>query len=179
MNVSVFLSYPKPFLQEQEKFLHKIQSYFESRGISPRTLGVTDYDLQAPLRAIRSLMLECNGLVTIGFRRTLITEGIAKPNANISNSSPSTITHTWLSTPWPHIETAMAYQLGLPILIFREKGVIEDGILEKGVVGIYMPEFDVDDNKYFNSLQWKEIINKWEGYVRAVVEKKGNPPQLY
>jgi hypothetical protein len=63
--------------------------------------------------------------------------------------------------------------------LFKEKGVIEDGILEKGVVGIYMPEFDVNDDEYFNSLQWKDVINKWEGYVRAVVEKKGNPPQLY
>ena len=38
----------------------------------------------------------------------------------------------------------MAYQLGLPILIFRQKGVIDDGILERGVVGLYMPEFDLE-----------------------------------
>jgi len=57
--------------------------------------------------------------------------------------------------------------------------VLEDGILEKGIVGIYMPEFDVNDNKYFDSLEWKEIMIQWVGYVRAVVVKKGNPPQLY
>jgi hypothetical protein len=32
----------------------------------------------------------------------------------------------------------------LPILIFREKDVVDDGILEKGIVGLYMPEFDLD-----------------------------------
>ena len=58
----------------------------------------------------------------------------------------------------------MAYQLGLPILILREKGVIEEGILEKGVVGLYMPEFDVEKplDRYFNSTEWTAMLGKWE-----------------
>jgi len=44
------------------------------RGLEPRTLGVTDYDMDAPLKAIRRLMLESNGLITIAFKRALITE---------------------------------------------------------------------------------------------------------
>ena len=56
----------------------------------------------------------------------------------------------------------MAYQLGLPVLILREKGVIEVGILEKGVVGLYMPEFDVEQpiEEYFLSAEWNGIICK-------------------
>jgi hypothetical protein len=27
----------------------------------------------------------------------------------------------WLTTPWSHIEAAMAYQLGLPVLILRSR----------------------------------------------------------
>jgi hypothetical protein len=75
----------------------------------------------------------------------------------------------------------MAYQLGLPVLIFREKGVLDDGILEKGVVGSYMPEFDLEKPipAYFESAEWSGVIARWEGFVRAVVEKKGNPPQLF
>nr|VFJ88362.1 MAG: hypothetical protein BECKLFY1418A_GA0070994_100411 [Candidatus Kentron sp. LFY] len=44
------------------------------RGLEPRTLGVTDYDMDAPLKAIRRLMLESNGLITIALRRSLIME---------------------------------------------------------------------------------------------------------
>jgi hypothetical protein len=75
----------------------------------------------------------------------------------------------------------MAYQLGLSVLILREKGVIEDGVLEKGVVGLYMPEFDVEQpiEEYFLSAEWNGIIGKWESHVRSVVYRKGNPPQLY
>ena len=29
------------------------------------------------------------------------------------------------------------------------------------------------------SKEWTQIIQKWEGYVRCVVEKKGQPPILY
>jgi hypothetical protein len=69
----------------------------------------------------------------------------------------------------------------LPVLILRERGVLEDGILERGIVGLYMPEFDVDQSvdAYFSSPEWNGIIGKWEGYVRAVVDKKGAPPRLF
>ena len=75
----------------------------------------------------------------------------------------------------------MAFQIGLPTLILRENGVVADGILEKGVVGTYMPEFDLSNpsGSYLNSAEWGQIIRKWEGYVASVVESKGNPPQLY
>ena len=58
---------------------------------------------------------------------------------------------------------------------------IAEGILEKGVLGVYMPEFDLNCNldDYFKSKEWIQIIQKWEGYVRCVVEKKGQPPILY
>nr|VFJ93444.1 MAG: hypothetical protein BECKLFY1418B_GA0070995_104610 [Candidatus Kentron sp. LFY] len=76
----------------------------------------------------------------------------------------------------------MAYQLGLPVLVLREKGVIQEGLLEKGVVGTYMLEFSLEDDSvdyYLMSHEWNAIVGKWEGFVRSVVEMKGNPPKLY
>lgn len=61
MKDSVFLSYPKPYLEKQKQFIEKVVSYLENRGLQPRTLGVTDYDMDAPLIAIRRLLLESNG----------------------------------------------------------------------------------------------------------------------
>ena len=72
MNISVFLSYPKPHLKSQKDFVNKLREYLEQRGLQPRTLGVTDYDMEAPLTAIRRLMLESNGLITVAFRRNRI-----------------------------------------------------------------------------------------------------------
>jgi hypothetical protein len=43
--------------------------------------------------------------------------------------------------------------------------VLDDGILERGVVGLYLPEFDLEKSvdDYFTSAEWKGIIGKWEG----------------
>jgi hypothetical protein len=181
MKISVFLSYPKPCFQRQEELIVRVRRHLDERGFAPRTLGVTDYDMDAPLTAIRRLMLESNGLITIAFRRTYVERGTARLRTDITDLQETSIDKSWMTTPWPHIEAAMAYQLGLPILILREQGVLADGILERGVVGLYMPEIDLDKSldDYFASAEWSGMIGKWEGYVRAVVDHKGAPPKLY
>lgn len=124
-------------------------------------------------------MLESNGLITVAFRRNIITEGTYKPHSDIGHQSED-LSNTWTTSPYCQIEPAMAFQLGLPILIFREKGVKDEGILQPGVTGTYLPVFDLDSkHDYLISEEWRQIIAKWEGYVRAVVEKKGRPPKLY
>ncbi|MGG0657703.1 hypothetical protein [Rummeliibacillus pycnus] len=181
MKISIFLSYPKPHLKQQEDFITTIVNYLEQRGFQPRTLGVTDYDMEEPLVAIRRLMMESNGLLTIAFRRTLIEKGEAKSGTDIPDTYSYDVSGKWITSPYCHIEPAMAFQIGLPILIFREKGVIEDGILERGVTGTYLPEFDlsrpIDD--YLKDPEWNQLIGKWEGHVRKVVESKGRPPKLF
>jgi hypothetical protein len=181
MKISVFLSYPKPCFHNQQQFIEGITEHLHSRGFEPRTLGVTDYDMDAPLKAIRRLMLESNGLITVAFRRTYVEKGTARYRTDIDQLEPYSIDGRWLTSPWAQIEPAMAYQLGLPILVLRETGVQAEGILERGVVGLYMPEFDLENpiDDYFNSAEWNDMIGRWEGYVRAVVDKKGSPPQLY
>lgn len=180
MNISVFLSYPQPHMKCQKNFIIAVTSYLQNRGFEPRTLGVTDYDMNEPLTAIRRLMLESNGLLTIAFRRGYIEKGICKPNSDTGEKCYD-LSDLWTTSPYCHIEPAMAFQIGLPILILREKGVIAEGILEKGVTGTYLPEFDLNNpaSDYLKSQEWRQIIGKWEGYVRKVVENKGCPPKLY
>jgi hypothetical protein len=180
VGISVFLSYPKPFTSAQEEFVTRVKSHLRDRGFAPRTLGVTDYDIDAPLTAIRRLMLECNGLITIAFRRTYVERGTSRQRTDLAGLRAQPFNKQWLTTPWAHIEPAMAYQIGLPILIFRELGVFADGVLEKGVVGLYMPEFESDKAEaYFASLEWRGVIARWDGYVRSVVDNKGRPPRLF
>jgi hypothetical protein len=182
MNIPIFLSYPRPHTEQQEAFLTIFRDYLIARGLQPRTLGVTDYDADAPLKAIRRLMLESCGLVCVAFQRTRITTGVVRPGANLSDSKEMAIQDQFITSPYCQIEPAMAYQLGLPILLFRQKGVIADGVFEKGVVGLYMPEFSVipsNAKSYLESPECREVIHKWEGQVRKVVDTKGNPPLLY
>ncbi len=186
MRIPVFLSYPKPYLQRQEKFINQIKDELCRRGLEPMTLGVTDYDMLAPLKGIRRLMLSSNGLITIAFRRAYIEKGCSRPESDItlskgSKTTSSDISDTWLTSPFCQIEPAMAFQMGLPILILRENGVIAEGILERDVLGQYLPEFNLDENMddFFSSEEWRQILSQWCNYVEQVYRRKGNPAYLY
>ena len=91
MGISIFLSYPKPCFGRQKAFVEHINEYLVERGFAPRTLGVTDYDMDAPLTAIRRLMLESNGLLTIAFRRTFIEKGTMRLRTDITTLSEDPI----------------------------------------------------------------------------------------
>jgi len=165
----IFLSYPKPFAKKQKQFTDMLSKYLSNQGLEPRTLGATDYDTDAPLKAIRRLMLESNGLLAVVFRRNYIIKGTGKPKSDMCEIE-SNISDSWLTSPYCQIERAMAFQLGLP-----------NGLLEKGVLGVYMPEFNVENSpeEYFKSKEFLSLIQKWIGYVRTVVDKKGEPTQLF
>lgn len=74
----------------------------------------------------------------------------------------------------------MAFQLGLPILILREEGVLAEGVLEKGVTGLYLPEFSLSaKTPYIKSDEFRRLLDQWGGRVQAVYQKRGEPPKYY
>ena len=183
MNIPIFLSHPQPHQSSQQAFLSELKRYLQDRGLEPRTLGVTDYDMQRPLAAIRALMMQCSGLISVAFRRTYVATGEVRKDADIEEQRKlmKPVRKSWLTSPYAHIEPAMAFQLGLPIVILREQGVFADGVVEKGVVGLYMPEFDLDDNNTIDLTdpEWSELLAGWERDVRVVARNRSEPPKLY
>ena len=126
-------------------------------------------------------MLESSGLITIAFRQTFVESAVSRKGADLPNTPEQPLSAHWTTSPYCQIEPAMAYQIGLPSLILRERGVIADGLLDRGIVGIYMPEFslDISPTDYLRSYEWTDLVGKWEGYVRAVVDARGTPPKLF
>ncbi|WP_410510236.1 hypothetical protein RSJ42_08995 [Methanosarcina hadiensis] len=171
MEIPVFLSYAKPFNQKQKKFISKVAGHLVENGFKPRTLGITDNSTSAPLIKIREIINECHGLLSVAFRRGFIEKGVGKPNTDLAGHVQYDLSQKWITSPYCQIEPSMAFQVDMPILIFREKGVIDDGILEKGVVGSYMPEFDLDlsIDQYFKSSEWIQLITEWK---KSVLEYK-------
>ncbi len=101
--ISVFLSYPKPCTGRQQQFIDGVYEYLDGRGFAPRTLGVTDYDVDAPLKAIRRLMLESNGLITVAFRRAFIKDGMGNYQADLVGAQTYSLSGRWLTSPWAHM----------------------------------------------------------------------------
>jgi hypothetical protein len=188
VGISVFLSRTAPHTVAQSQFLTALCNYLRDRGLEPRTVGDTDFGLNG-LAAVRGLLRQSNGLISIAFRRAHVTEGIDRPTPDMeldSSLRETSLSGSWLTTPWCHMETAMAFQVGLPILLLVEKGVRQDGALEDGVLGQYPPVFDLEAD--FSSLEeafaknaekWRQLVGAWEGQVREVVYRRARPPALY
>ncbi len=185
MGIPIFLSFPKPHMKVQEMFVRCVTEHLRERGLDAKTLGATEYNIDAPLIGVRQLMMESNGALVVAFKRYWIENGAEKYGSDLSSASPGTgargsISGKWMTSPWCHMESAMAFQLGLPLLILREKDVHDDGALQRGVTGYYLPEVDLSCpcDEYFKNEEWRQLIAQWEAKVRRVRELKGTPPLL-
>jgi hypothetical protein len=176
-NIPIFLSFSKPVFQVQHDFIHNLSEGLRSFGMKPRTLGVTDYDTLPPLTAIKNLISHSAGLISIAFRRTHIETGETFDDSDGRVGRRQKIHDKWLTTPWPHIEVAMAFQIDLPILILRESGVMADGILEKGCSAFYLPVFDLESSTqpYLGGKEWQGIFHKWSRQVRTYMDSRDIP----
>jgi hypothetical protein len=174
VRIPIFFSYAKPFNKNQEIFIEKVKLHLIQNGFSPETLGVNFHGISTPLESIKDKMSKCPGLLSIAFRRAYVKKGTGKLNTDLEDQEEYDISEKWITSPYCQIEPSMAFQIGIPILIFREKGVIADGILEKGVVPYYMPEFDLSKSidEYFESSQWIELIKQWKEKVLNYKTKK-------
>lgn len=111
-------------------------------------------------------MSECFGLISIAFRRAYIKNGTGKLNTDLEDQEEYDISKKWITSPFCQIEPSMAFQLGIPILIFREMGVIDEGILEKGVTPYHMPVFDLRSiDGYFEKNEWIDLLQEWKDLV--------------
>ena len=75
--------------------------------------------MDAPLEGIRSLLFETDGLIAVAIKRHHIIEGKTKDySEDVRDIKP--LNDIYFTSPYCQIEPAMAYQLGLPTLVFRE-----------------------------------------------------------
>lgn len=172
----VFLSCPQPYLKLQEEFLRLFRKKLQDKNLDPRTIGETDYTMDSPLEGIRSLMLVTNGLVAVALKRHHVVEGASKDASDMGYPSQS-IAGKYFTSPFCHIEPAMAFQLGLPVLVLREKGVIEEGMLEPRATGMYTAEFSTDSMeeiyKFLDSRECNDLLDALAHRVMSVHRAKG------
>lgn len=181
MKIPVFVSRPAPHLAKQQDFIEKLSVELGNRGFNPLTLGPdASYDYDAPLIGIRRILTHCCGLVSVAFRRTHAEIVTRYPESDVPGRSTEDMSDVWLTSPYCQIEPAMAFQLGLPILILREQGVLAEGVLETGVTGLYLPEFSLSsESSFIKSEMCQRLLDQWAGHVNSTYKSKGDPPKLF
>jgi hypothetical protein len=125
--VDIFLSVGRT-TSEQETFVASVEDYLRANELRPRTVGRTEFSSEQPLKQVQRLMHECSGAVIIAYERLYIQDGIDRRGSDAEEP----ISPCSLPTVWNQIEAAMAYTVGLPLLVMVEVGLRNEGLLEPG-----------------------------------------------
>lgn len=168
MTTKVFISKGSAASPEQRVFVDAVLDMLKTVGIYPRIMNENEWSYEQPLKAINKIIKECDGAVVIAFTRTQFKKGI-----EIKKDSYNQLSDIRLPTPWNHIEAAMAYSYGLPLLVIAENGLKPEGLIEDGYDWrIYWTDLNPDVVK---SDSFKGFLNSWKD---AIVNKKNNKDSI-
>jgi hypothetical protein len=166
----VFLSRPNWIADEFQEGLDVFLTQLNNLGLDPRTLGVSDYPSRAPLDEVIAILNECKGAIVLGVPQLEIQTGYLK---GIPLKQPLT-----LATEWNHIEAALAYAKGLPVLILNHQTVTR-GIFDRGVLNAFVHSVNLGSNAWsmqpaINGAikQWKESCTKGSGNLQKSTNTK-------
>ena len=164
---SIYLSLTTPHLPIQAEFLNRLEEAIRSNGMTPRSLGRSDWSFEAPLIPIRNHMNECSGAIVVAMTRTEVTSGVIYPGGDQEHA----LADRFLSTVWVQIEAAMAFQLELPILILREDRVSAEGILDPSNTGLEVRTFSLSDDGSITQ-NINEDLAKFHRRVKAFEKRR-------
>lgn len=140
MEIPVFISRPSRLTDEQDLVATWLLAELEAVGLQPRTLGMTDFAVESPLREVLVLARHCAGGIIMGFDRG-------------KGQGP---------TPWNQLEAGILYGTDLPLLVFADKNV-EDGIFGVGASELYISQIPYTPDK---QTQARQTLLAWQGKVR-------------
>jgi hypothetical protein len=151
--VNIFVSRPTWVSPEFNAGLDVFLTSIKNMGLIPRTLGSSDYPSKAPLDEVIEIMDECKGAIILGYPQLSITEGKIKDSELESE--------LLLPTEWNHIEAALAYSKGIPLIIFHHKGVSR-GVFDRGVMNAFVHEVNLATPTWSMDPALNGAIQKWK-----------------
>jgi hypothetical protein len=155
--LNVFVSVGGTATEQQEAFVRSVEDRLRSEGLVPHTVGRNTFSADAPLKAVTQLLDRCAGTVVIALERSYFASGTEKRGG----PKEAALADVKLPTPWNHIEAAMAYTRGLPLMVIVEAGLKSEGLLERGYdwyVQSVKPEAAALHTNEFNGVlaSWKQ-----------------------
>jgi hypothetical protein len=167
----VFLSVGRTTTRSQEEFVRQVEGMLEEQGLKACTVGRSEFTNDNPIDLVVDTMRDCAGAIILAFERTHIqtgTEGVALLEGDDQPRVP--IADRRLTTPWNHIEGAMAFMLGKPILVLCEKGVHQDGMLDRACG--YMVQTVELKTAVLAGKEFRQIFAAWTRKVKAGGRRK-------
>ena len=111
--IKVFFSVGSPHNDEQQVYINELVAYFKSNGIKLETLK--NWNDNDPILPIINELKASNGCFVLALERYFVSEGTEKRGSD----QESKILDKSFTSPWLHIEAAIARSLDLPLIIFK------------------------------------------------------------
>jgi len=107
-------------------------------------------------------MQEVYGAAILAMERFHSEEGVSKEGSPYER----VVDDQYFATVWTHIEAAMAYQLDLPLLILKERKLVDEGMFDPAINEWLIIQIDVEDPDEIRRKPIKAFIDTWIEDVR-------------
>jgi len=163
----IFISMGTPYSAQYRDFRNELERIIrENCNAEPKIIGKNEYPTGSPLLKIMEVMSDCDGIVVVAYERKFITSGFEKRNS----PNRTEITNSSYTTAWNHIESAIAFTMGIPIYIICERGLTEEGLIETKIDWyVQYIDFNIHD---LRSLDVVKSIQEWVDSTRNRKNKK-------
>ncbi|MEI9990006.1 MAG: hypothetical protein WDM86_08215 [Rhizomicrobium sp.] len=161
----IFVSMGTPYTETYAKFRDTLEDFLRSQcQCDPRIIGKNEYPTGSPIGKIAEVMRGCDGVMIVAYERKYVQAGVERRGgANETRLSGEIYT-----TAWNHIESAIAYSLGLPIYIIAQKGLKEEGLIESKT-DWYVQKIDFTSE----SLRHPDVVGSIQAWIRERVATRG------
>lgn len=164
--ILVFFSVASPFNDSQQLFINKLKAFFKPHGIILQPL--VSWNEDDPVLPIIEELKASSGCLVLALERYFIESGKEKRGSQqeVELSTES------MTSPWLHIETAIARSLDLPLLILKDENLKNEGLIHNdkqswGIARVREAEPDA-----INEYPLKHFIANWIKDVKKFHEQK-------
>src|SRR5438270_7988501 len=139
--MQVFISVQWALNEKQQLLLNAVEMHLKQLSLSSIRIEKNSSNIfDDPFPKIRRTLSNCHGAIVIAFERLCCVSGIEYLGKDLISFDDRRS-----SSLWNHIEAAMAYQAGLPVLILQEVSLRQEGIIDKQLTSVKIIGFCVDD----------------------------------
>lgn len=160
----IFVSMGTPYSPKYAEFRDELEALLrDDLDADPRIMGKNEYPTGSPLLKIKEVMSQCDGVLVVAYERKFVESGAEKR----SGDSKVLINEHTYTTPWNHIESAMAFSLGIPLYVICEKGLKEEGLIESKL-DWYVQYLDFSRG----SLRSNDVVHSLRSWVSDICRRR-------
>ncbi|WP_147590110.1 hypothetical protein [Clostridium polynesiense] len=170
------MSHPNKLNVVQQQFIEELIKEIRKSLLFPRSLPLSEQYPEPPLANIRRIILSSYGMISVNLKQRKVR--LLENNINEQKEG-----NAWEGSPFAQIETAMAYQYGIPLLLIRETDVEKIGVWSLGIGPFVILEWSSEAEnpveEFFQRNHWNSIFQSWIGHVRTGYYIKTQPEYQY